>query len=234
MFRLIFCLVFTLLCGNALAYRVEPMVAEMEPIGKRAQLSMRIDNTSKEPLTVELYPLAMTMDKFGNETTTAADDELLVIPVTAIIKPGRSQVVMIRYLGDPSITQSKSYRIAVKQVKVKNSGFDVGQVGLLFQFNTLINVRPKNTAPDLSIKSITSNQKKWLVEVENKGNSYGRLSNTQWKMTDGIHSKHLKGVEISQLIAGTLILPDSTRIFEMTPIAGFDISTLNIEMTNEE
>ncbi|MDN3683410.1 hypothetical protein QW180_01430 [Vibrio sinaloensis] len=130
------------------------MVAEMEPIGKRAQMSMRIDNTSKDPLTVELYPLAMTMDKYGNEAITAADNDLLVIPVTAIIKPGRSQAVMIRYLGDPSISQSKSYRIAVKQVKVNNSGTDSGQMGLLFQFNTLINVRPKkNTSPDLDIKT---------------------------------------------------------------------------------
>ncbi|MFB9215228.1 fimbrial biogenesis chaperone [Vibrio sinaloensis] len=234
MFRWILCFAVALLCSNVYAYRVEPMVAEMEPIGKRAQMSMRIDNTSKDPLTVELYPLAMTMDKYGNEAITAADNDLLVIPVTAIIKPGRSQAVMIRYLGDPSISQSKSYRIAVKQVKVNNSGTDSGQMGLLFQFNTLINVRPKNTSPDLDIKNISSNGKNWLVEVQNSGNSYGRLSNTEWSITDGNHSRHLKGIEISQLIAGTLILPKSTRLFEMTPIKNFDLSRLEIDITKEE
>lgn len=216
------------------AYRVEPMVAEMEPIGKRAQMSMRVDNTSSKPLTVELYPLSMTMDQYGNETISPADDDLLVIPVTAIIKPGRSQSIMVRYLGDPSISQSKSYRIAVKQVKVENSEDDSGQMGLLLQFNTLVNIRPKNTNPDLNIKSVMPKNGKWLVEVENKGDSYGRLSRTNWTLDDGNNSKYLKGVEISRLIAGTLVLPFSTRFFEMTPIDNFNVKQLKIDIAEEE
>ncbi|WP_394144119.1 fimbrial biogenesis chaperone [Vibrio atypicus] len=230
MFRWISLLALIVFCSQANAYRVEPMVAEMEPIGKRAQMSMRIDNTSQVPLTVELYPLSMTMDEHGNETIEAADNDLLVIPVTAIIKPGRSQSVMVRYLGDPSIAQSKSYRIAVKQVKVEESGANSGQMGLLLQFNTLINVRPKNTEPKLAIKSIKSKDKKWLIEVENSGNSYGRLSDTNWTVSDGIESKYLKGIDISKLIAGTLILPYSTRFFEMQPLNKFNVANLKIDI----
>lgn len=152
MFRWICVIAFMLVSSQSYAYRVEPMVAEMEPIGKRAQMSMRVDNTSTEPLTVELYPLAMTMDEYGTETLTEADSDLLVIPVTAIIEPGRSQSIMVRYLGDPSIAQSKSYRIAVKQVKVNNSNSQTGQLGLLLQFETLVNVRPKNTNANIEIK----------------------------------------------------------------------------------
>lgn len=219
---------------TAHAYRVEPMIAEMEPIGKRAQMTMRIDNTSSKPLTVELYPLAMTMDQYGNETISPADDDLLVIPVTAIVKPGRSQSVMVRYLGDPSISQSKSYRVAVKQVKVENSQEESGQMGLLLQFNTLVNIRPKNTNPKLSIRSVTQKDAKWLVEVENNGDSYGRLSRTNWTLDDGNNSLYLKGVEISKLIAGTLVLPYSTRFFEMTPIDNFNVRKLKIDIAEEE
>ncbi|KHT48560.1 molecular chaperone [Vibrio sinaloensis] len=220
--------------STAYAYRVEPMIAEMEPIGKRAQMTMRIDNTSSKPLTVELYPLAMTMDQYGNETISPADDDLLVIPVTAIVKPGRSQSVMVRYLGDPSISQSKSYRVAVKQVKVENSQEESGQMGLLLQFNTLVNIRPKNTNPKLSIRSVTQKDAKWLVEVENSGDSYGRLSRTNWTLDDGNNSLYLKGVEISKLIAGTLVLPYSTRFFEMTPIDNFNVRKLKIDIAEEE
>ncbi|MDA0127827.1 molecular chaperone [Vibrio sp. MarTm2] len=219
---------------TAHAYRVEPMIAEMEPIGKRAQMTMRIDNTSSKPLTVELYPLSMTMDQYGNETISPADDDLLVIPVTAIVKPGRSQSVMVRYLGDPSISQSKSYRVAVKQVKVENSKEESGQMGLLLQFNTLVNIRPKNTNPKLSIRSVTQKDAKWLVEVENNGDSYGRLSRTNWTLDDGNNSLYLKGVEISKLIAGTLVLPYSTRFFEMTPIDNFNVRKLKIDIAEEE
>ncbi|CAK4067674.1 MULTISPECIES: molecular chaperone [Vibrio] len=220
--------------STAHAYRVEPMIAEMEPIGKRAQMTMRIDNTSSKPLTVELYPLSMTMDQYGNETISPADDDLLVIPVTAIVKPGRSQSVMVRYLGDPSISQSKSYRVAVKQVKVENSKEESGQMGLLLQFNTLVNIRPKNTNPKLSIRSVTQKDAKWLVEVENSGDSYGRLSRTNWTLDDGNNSLYLKGVEISKLIAGTLVLPYSTRFFEMTPIDNFNVRKLKIDIAEEE
>lgn len=220
--------------STAHAYRVEPMIAEMEPIGKRAQMTMRIDNTSSKPLTVELYPLSMTMDQYGNETISPADDDLLVIPVTAIVKPGRSQSVMVRYLGDPSISQSKSYRVAVKQVKVENSKEESGQMGLLLQFNTLVNIRPKNTDPKLSIRSVTQKDAKWLVEVENSGDSYGRLSRTNWTLDDGNNSLYLKGVEISKLIAGTLVLPYSTRFFEMTPIDNFNVRKLKIDIAEEE
>ncbi|MCV5978794.1 hypothetical protein OFO29_41270, partial [Escherichia coli] len=70
------------------------MSAEMAPLGKRAQMTMRVENTSTVPLTVELQPYFMTMDEYGNETIVPADEELLVIPVTAIIEPGRAQSVM--------------------------------------------------------------------------------------------------------------------------------------------
>jgi len=223
-----------LFCSYANAYKVEPMVAEIEPIGNRAQMSMRIDNTSRVPLTVELYPFSMTMDEQGIETTKPADDELLVIPVTAIIEPGRSQSVMIRYLGDPSISESKAYRVSIKQVEVTRGEEQSAKMGLLLQFNTLINVKPKNTSANLDIKSVKKKGNKWIVEVENNGSSYGRLTNTNWHLSDGSNSKYLKGLDISKLIAGTLILPHSTRFFEMKPLKGFDVSDLSIEIEQDK
>ncbi|OBT30999.1 molecular chaperone [Vibrio splendidus] len=230
----LFLLPFT--CLSAHAFKVEPMSMEMTPLGKRAQMTMRVENSSTEPLTVELSPVFMTMNEYGKETTTPADDELLVIPVTAIIEPGRSQSIMVRYLGDPSITESKAYRIAVKQVKVQRASSNQGQVSLLLQFNTLINVRPQNTASQLEIKSIEQNDKKnkWVLEVLNSGNSYGRLTNTTWKISDGKNSTSLKGVEIAKRIPGTLVLPYSTRFFEMQPLKNYDVDTLSIEIEQDQ
>ncbi|PFG58201.1 P pilus assembly chaperone PapD [Vibrio sp. ES.051] len=236
MFRWIVVCLLSFTCVFAHAFKVEPMSAEMTPLGKRAQMTMRVENTSPEQLTVELYPLFMTMNEYGKETITSAEDELLVIPVTAIIEPGRSQSIMVRYLGDPSITESKAYRIAVKQVKVQRASSDQGQVSLLLQFNTLINVRPQNTAAKLEVKSIKQNDKnnKWLLEVMNSGNSYGRLTNTTWKVSDGTQSAYLQGVEIAKRIPGTLVLPHSTRFFEMQPLEDFNVNTLSIEIEQDK
>ncbi|CAH8241515.1 molecular chaperone [Vibrio aestuarianus] len=215
------------------AYKVQPMVAEITPIGKGSQMTMRIDNTSQQPLTVEFIPLSMSMDEMGNETTKPADDDLLVIPVTAIIPPGRSQSVMVRYLGNPSISQSQSYRIAVKQVKVERADTDeTASIGVLMQFNTLLNVRPKNTNPAMKVERVEQKDGKWLVEITNDGKSYGRLSKTNWRITDHNQSLFLPGSDISKFLAGTLILPKSKRIFVMQPLEGFDAQSTSIEIEN--
>ena len=226
-----FSLIFS--CTWAHAYKVEPMVAEMAPIGSKAQLSMRIDNTSENPLTVELFTYSMSMNEHGEETLVAADDELLVIPVTAIIQPGRSQSVMVRYLGDPAIAESKAYRVAIKQVQVKRPNAQSAQMGLLLQFNTLINVRPDNTFSELRVENVFQKEDKWIVPVVNTGKSYGRLTNTSMKISDGVQSKTLKGPQISKHINGTLVLPNSTRYFEMEPLSDFDVETVSIDISGE-
>lgn len=203
------------------AFKVEPMVAEIEPLGSRSQLSMRIDNTSDKPLTVELHPYSFTMDENGIETRAPADDDLLVIPATAMIQPGKSQSVLVRYLGDPAISQSKAYRITVKQVKVNRPGGNAGTMGLLLQFTTLLNVKPKFTNSDLRIGEFIDMGSDWRVEVLNSGDSYGRLTNSHLIVSDGIRRKEIKGTEISKYFAGTLILPHSKRIFTMKPMEGF-------------
>lgn len=220
-------------CASVQAYKVEPMSMDMRPIGKYAQTTLRIDNTSPAPLTVELLSYSMTMDAFGVETIAPADEDLLVIPMTAVIPPGRSQTVMIRYLGDPAISESKAYRVAVKQVRVAGNHSDSAQMGLLLQFNTLINVTPENSESRLAIKSIEQNNNDWLIEVENSGNSYGRLSRTRWLISDGSRDIRLSGKQVGQLLAGTLVLPNSTRFFKMKPLDNFNPDSLSIQILKE-
>ncbi len=221
-----------LVSQSALAYKVQPMLAEIAPIGKGSQMTMRIDNTGDSPLTIELVPLSFTMDEYGKETTESAEDDLLVIPSSAIVAPGRSQAVIVRYLGNPSITTSKPYRISVRQVKVSRSGQEQASLGLLLQFDTLLNVRPKNTNPNLSVNSVTKNEDNWLVSVENSGNSYGRITRTNWTISDKSHSLFVKNSEIGELIGGSLVLPNSKRIFTMKALDGFDIKTVDIKLEN--
>lgn len=228
MFRTIIFL-FSICCSLLVhAYRVEPMVSEMEPFGKRSQMIMRVDNTTAQPLTVELLPFSMVMDENGNETVTPANADLLVVPITAVIEPGRSQSVMVRYLGDPTITESKSYRVAVKQVQVDRASSEQANVGVLLQFNTLVNIKPRNTKPHLNVTDIKAMDDAWHVEITNSGDSYGRINHTNWHVSDGVQSVRLEGSDIGKLIDGTLVQPRKKRIFTMTPLKGFDLSSLSI------
>ncbi|PKF51091.1 pilus assembly protein [Enterovibrio nigricans] len=214
------------------AYQVKPMIAEMTPLGRGAQMSMRIDNTNDFPLTVELIPLKLSMDRAGIETLDAADDDLLVIPVTAVIAPGKSQSVLVRYIGDPEIKQSKAYRISVRQQNVLRDEDQDLDIGLLMRFDTLMNVKPENVSSNLSVKSLKKDKQNWLVEVENTGDSYGRINEVIWTLKEGGKTMVLRGADISKYIAATLVLPHSSRVFSMKPIKGFSPNKTSVEISN--
>ncbi|KXF81112.1 fimbrial biogenesis chaperone [Enterovibrio coralii] len=210
-----------------IAYQVTPMIAEMTPLGRGAQLSMRVDNTNDFPLTVELVPLKLSMDRFGQETLSSADDDLLVIPVTAVIEPGKSQSVLVRYIGDPEIKNSNAYRISVRQVNVLGSQNDIG---LLMRFDTLMNVKPEKASPSLSVIKVSEGNNGWFVEVKNDGDSYGRITESIWTIKQGGKSVVVRGRDIQQYVTGTLVLPKSSRVFPMKPINGFSPSKTSIEI----
>ncbi|MDD1794549.1 molecular chaperone [Enterovibrio sp. ZSDZ42] len=225
---------FGLLAGSpSYAYKVQPMIAEMTPTGRGAQISMRIDNTNDFPLTVEVLPLKLKMNKQGKETLTPADNDLLVIPVTAIIAPGKSQSVTVRYLGAPDITESQAYRISVRQLNVLRNENDVMNVGLLMRFDTLMNVKPDNTDAKLRVANVSKNNKDWLVEVENIGTNYGRINEMKWTVKSGGKTHVIEGIDIGDYIQSTFVLPKSTRIFVMKPVEGFNASNTTIELSTE-
>jgi hypothetical protein len=79
---------------------------------------------------------------------------------------------------------------------------------------------------------VTKNEDNWLVSVENSGNSYGRITRTNWTISDKSHSLFVKNSEIGELIGGSLVLPNSKRIFTMKALDGFDIKTVDIKLEN--
>ncbi|MEZ9525576.1 fimbrial biogenesis chaperone [Enterovibrio norvegicus] len=213
------------------AYQVQPMIAEMTPTGRGAQLSMRINNTNDFPLTVEMVPLKLSMNKRGEETLTPADNDLLVIPVTAVIAPGKSQSVTVRYLGAPDITQSQAYRISVRQQNVLRNNEQDLDVGLLMRFDTLMNVKPENADPNLAVTGLSSGKEHWSVTVKNSGDSYGRLNEMKWTLKNGGQTHTIKGSDIGSYIDATLVLPHSSRIFAMKPVKGFNARNTTISLS---
>ncbi|PSU17758.1 molecular chaperone [Photobacterium damselae] len=195
----------------AYAFKVQPMVSELAPIGSDSQLVMRVDNVDKKPLTIEVIPFELKIDAQGTETLAPADDEFLAVPVTAVIQPGRSQSVMVKYVGDPSIVQSKAYRISFRQVPIQLSEQEKGQLGLSVHINTLVNVAPKNSRSKLVVSNIQSQGTSWKMTLTNNGNKYARLSETNWKVIDVQGNPYnLNKKSVAQLSEKNIILPKSS------------------------
>jgi len=105
-------------CQASFAQRVEPMVFELAASGSKSTTSLRVNNNKSAPLTIEVEPSRISLDESGNETRTLAEDDFLIYPPQTILQPGKTQVIKVKYVGDPTIDASQAYRISVKQLPV--------------------------------------------------------------------------------------------------------------------
>jgi len=207
-----FCLVISFIFVTPVfAFQVKPMVAELESIGNLSQKTIRISNPSANSLTIDISVFDLLIAPHGKEELRPNDDDFLIIPMTTIIPPGKSQSVIVRYIGKPNLDESRSYRIAVEQVPVELNEVKESGVGMSLSFRTLFNVVPKGARAELLIKQKTQNDNTWDVLLENKGNKYIRLSQAQWVFKSKEKELVLEGQALSEALTGKILLPHSTR-----------------------
>lgn len=222
---------------SAIAQRVQPMVYELDTTGSGATQSLRIENSKSTPVTLEFVASKIRLDELGQETNVPAEDDFLIFPPQALIKPGKTQLVRVKYVGDPRLEQSQAYRISVKQLPVTLDKSGSTGVAMLVNFNTLANVVPKATEPSLAITKITpADNNMWAVTVENTGNKYARLSKTEWTVEslDGTSkSVVLKKNQVGSLTELNLVLPNSTLTQLIPALDGFDPTNTRITINTK-
>ena len=103
---------------------------------------------------------------------------------------------------------------------------------MLVNFHTLANVVPKSAKAALSVTEISAaDNNMWSITVENSGNSYARLSKTQWLVQnisgDG-KPLQLKSAEVGAMTELNLVLPNSKLIQLIPAIEGFDPNNTRI------
>lgn len=220
--------------GTAHAQRVLPMIYELAPSGSGSQETLRIENTSTKPITVEFLAEAIELDEFGNETGVPADDDFLIFPPQAIVREGQTQSVRVKYIGEPGLEQSKAYRISVNQIPIDLSEPNKEKIGIGFtvNFGTLANVVPNGVSADVSVTNISAAEdNNWDIRLRNDGNKFARLSTTKWVVRDGSgKSQSFRPSEVGKLTGKNLLLPQSDLVVKFPAIEGFDPSTTTIEI----
>jgi len=214
------------------AQTVEPMIMDLEPLGKYSSESIRIENTTNKSMTMEISAFRLEVDQQGNETLTPADDDFLIYPPQTIIDSDSAQVVKVKYIGDPTIQSSQAYRISVNQLPVNLQSSGTSGINILSRFLTLLNVSPKDSQAKISVLEVASkDESTWRLMVENTGSRYGRLSLTEWNISDkGDNKTVLNAEQISDMASKRLVLPNSKLELEIPALKGFDPSTTQIEI----
>jgi len=216
----------------AYAQRVQPMSYELGPSGSKSSTSLRVENTSKTDMTLELLARKISVDDKGKETLSPADDDFLIFPPQLILKAGKTQAIRVKYIGEPTIEQSAPYRISVKQIPIDLSGSGKTGVGMVVNFNTLAHVSPPSAKIDLHVTKITGNTAgTWDISIDNRGKKMGRLSQTVWKLKDGSQSKMLSVKDVSDMTDKNLVMPGQTLNLTIPAIPGFSASTTTVEIS---
>ncbi|WP_352296320.1 molecular chaperone [Pseudoalteromonas sp. 20-MNA-CIBAN-0454] len=229
--RLLILLTLFITSTSVLSFQVQPMIAELKSIGTHSQQIMRIVNTADTPLTIDISSYDLQLTEQGEELLSINEDDFLIIPMTTIIPAGKSQSVIVRYIGEPILKSSKAYRIFVDQVSVDLGNTTQSGVGMNLSFRTLFNVVPQNAKAKLVIKNKRqAENNNWKVLIDNIGNKYISLSKAQWVIKGNNEKFVLEGESLSKALSGKLLLPNSSREVTIKIPAQFNAEQSELEV----
>jgi len=218
------------------AQNVQPMVYELAPIGNKSSTDLRIENTKSSAITYELSAVKVSHDEFGEETRTPAEDDFLIYPPQTLIMPGKTQIVKVKYIGEPLLEQSQTYRVLVNELPVDLSGGESSGVNVAINFSTLCNVTPAGSSAALNVTELKAGEQdaKWSITIENSGNRFSRLSETIVEVTnknDPSQKQIFKNEYIGDIFQKNLVAPKSKLTLQMPAIEGFDVENTQITIT---
>ncbi|QIG79043.1 fimbrial biogenesis chaperone [Stakelama tenebrarum] len=201
------------LAAPALAYRVSPMIYDLDPFGPGATKVLRIENDGDKPITVEIVPEKRSFDIMGAEKRTPAEEDFLIFPPQAVIQPDATQAVRVQYIGEPGLTRSETYTVTVKQVPVQLPTEAQTGVQFLFNFSTLANVVPAGASADVRLESVTREADGSVrLGLRNAGTKYANLATAKVTLT-GPGISYEVPIEAWREALGTAwLLPDLERV----------------------
>jgi fimbrial chaperone protein len=229
----------TLLLGlpsALLAHSVQPMRFDLRPSGPDAQTTMTIDNTRAYPITIEIAAFSVDIGPDEREVLAPADDDFLIFPPQMIIEPSAKQSVRVRYVGDPTIENSRTYRVNVDQVAIDMSGRQEPGVAVAVNFATLANVVPDGARSQIAVDSIEpAGDGNAVVTLTNQGRSYARLLASTWTLEHGGRTETFDGNTVAGWLGeeSNLVLPGATRTVTVPLPAGFDAAGTSISIRTE-
>ncbi len=222
--------------GAAQAFQVQPMSYVLEPSGEGSRQTLRIENSFRHAVAIEIEVSRRFMDESGQVSHEPAEEDFLVFPPQTRLEPGAIQAVRVQYIGDPALTETHAYTIAARQVPVRSPESDTATVQVVFNMGTAAYVRPRGARAELApVEIIHSDDENQLIAVvHNRGNGHTNLHNALWSVRNGDGSEQTLDREtVQEMLNNPIIYPGHTRRIPLPAEVmgtGSD-STLSIRMS---
>jgi fimbrial chaperone protein len=201
------------LIRSAMAHEVTPMRAELVPAAGVRSALVTVRNTRETDLPFEVVVQRRTTAPDGTETLTPAAEDFIVFPPQGLVKPGASQAVRFEYVGEQSLTESRSYLLDVREVPVTPPGFS----GILtvYNFGVAVYVKPRAAFVDLEISDVSRDGDSIRFSVKNRGNDFAVLSRGTVALRLGDQMVQIAGPEFGSRTNNPVVPPNSVRQFDM-------------------
>lgn len=203
------------------ATTVSPVVVDLQSTGRGVVANVSVNNTGTGPLPMEVLVQPLKAGPEGFSPAGPDDENLIVVPPSAIIPAGQTQTFRVQWAGDPQLVESRHYYVSLNQLPVK---LPEGQsaVQIVYNFQVLVNVASPTGKAALSIQSVSvadhDGKPTPVLHVRNDGDAYGYLSQHRIVISEKdatgkeIFSRTMSGAEFQQLVGYGLVAAHQTRI----------------------
>lgn len=212
---------FSTLSANAMS--VTPIVFDMEASGRGARSQLTVSNTAEGDIPVAIAVYEAKLSPAGEVTTTPADDDFVIFPFQALIKPGATQVFRVQYVGEPDLAASKSYIFSVAQQPVALPE-GVSGIQILYNFEVVGSVSPLKGEAGLDyvrteIVEDDGGVRRAALTVRNPTNTHAYLSGARLELSaqdsagNSVWSESWRPQDIAQTVGVGLVQPGMERRF---------------------
>lgn len=185
-----------------------PIEMDFAPTGRGSTQIFRLENTTPEPVAVEISMKSRLMKLNGEDDLQDAEDQFNVFPSQVVMQPGQVQSVRVQYIGPAALDRERAFRLIAEQlpIDVGQAPSNGGRMRLLVKYVASVYVLPSNLKAILSITKLEVVDGKWLaITMQNQGKTRKILKNITLDIGRvSLSSLDLKGLEGENILADTI------------------------------
>ncbi len=185
-----------------------PIEMDFAPTGRGSTQIFRLENTTPEPVAVEISMKSRLMKLNGEDDLQDAEDQFNVFPSQVVMQPGQVQSVRVQYIGFAALDRERAFRLIAEQlpIDVGQAPSNGGRMRLLVKYVASVYVLPSNLKAILSVTKLEVVDGKWLaITMQNQGKTRKILKNISLDIGSvSLSSLDLKGLEGENILADTI------------------------------
>lgn len=196
------------------AFQLTPMAAVIDPARATPTTTFEVTNGGEAPVAIELRASTRSIDADGTELNDDASDQIQVFPSQIVLRPGASQTIRARWIGDAIPDRELPFRITAEQlpINLRREQNEASGVQFMLRYRATLYVRPPGTTPDIEVTGIdTSDPERVTLVVRNNGTRHQLFSRGTIVLIGSDGDRQELSLEDFEQFLGINVLAGETR-----------------------